>query len=584
MKVFDYRTIYSIELRAIYRVELRAFILISLLFVLFFNIQRANEREKWVKHSNEVLLHTARIQNMANETEESARNFSLTGNSRFIVQYKIAASRMMKEQYELKKLTLDNIYLKSPLDSLTMYLLKRLEFCRQLINAGQQKTSSPTAFKLEYSLNSVYVNPIATFIELIERNENKLMEIRKARSQKAVLIINGSFLAIIAFVIVVIVILMRKSKVELQERKQMVMTLFKNDERMKEVEKIASFGAWSINLENGEISSSDEMYRIWGYHPGEKRSTIDNYMAKVHPDDCAFVKRKMEKIPFQTGTDEYTFRLVDDDVVKYVRTGITVIRDDEGKLLSVAGYVQNITEKILAEIEREKIIGQVVQRNKTLEQFAHMVSHNLRAPVANIIGLGQVMQITDSDDQEAIIKHLLSSVNSFDHMLRDLNMLLQVRRQVNEPKENVVFSNVVMDVKHNLHSLLDSRIVEITTDFSEADQLFTVNSYLYNIFYNIILNSINYSEEDRTCLIKIKTQLASAHIMLTFEDNGKGIDLEKNGSLLFELYSHFDTNIKGKGMGLFLIKTQIELLGGTITVKSGLGLGSQFNVTLPVNG
>ena len=69
-------------------------------------------------------------------------------------------------------------------------------------------------------------------------------------------------------------------------------------------------------------------------------------------------------------------------------------------------------------------------------------------------------------------------------------------------------------------------------------------------------------------------------VELRFKDNGKGIDLEKNGSQLFGLYKRFDTSAEGKGMGLFMVKTQVEALGGIIKVNSKPGEGTEFIIQL----
>jgi signal transduction histidine kinase len=73
-------------------------------------------------------------------------------------------------------------------------------------------------------------------------------------------------------------------------------------------------------------------------------------------------------------------------------------------------------------------------------------------------------------------------------------------------------------------------------------------------------------------------------IELRFKDNGKGIDLDKHSSHLFGLYKRFDNTVEGKGNGLFMVKTQVEALGGTIRVKSKPGEGAEFIILLPVQG
>ena len=123
---------------------------------------------------------------------------------------------------------------------------------------------------------------------------------------------------------------------------------------------------------------------------------------------------------------------------------------------------------------------------------------------------------------------------------------------------------------------------QITYDFSAIDQLDTLKSYIYSIFQNLIVNSIKYSRLDTEPLISIKSEVSGKMITLSFRDNGKGIDLKKNGQALFGLYKRFDKTVEGKGMGLFMVKSQVESLSGTIKVKSEINKGSCFCIELPL--
>ncbi|MGZ4100022.1 MAG: sensor histidine kinase, partial [Bacteroidia bacterium] len=109
----------------------------------------------------------------------------------------------------------------------------------------------------------------------------------------------------------------------------------------------------------------------------------------------------------------------------------------------------------------------------------------------------------------------------------------------------------------------------------------SVKSYVHSIFYNLISNSIKYRKPDKALVITIKSEVNKERIMISFKDNGIGIDLIKHGDKIFGLYSRFHLNIEGKGMGLFMIKTEAESLGGNITVKSKPGEGAEFIVELP---
>ncbi|NCQ12114.1 MAG: hypothetical protein COW66_00630 [Flavobacteriaceae bacterium CG18_big_fil_WC_8_21_14_2_50_34_36] len=240
----------------------------------------------------------------------------------------------------------------------------------------------------------------------------------------------------------------------------------------------------------------------------------------------------------------------------------------------------NLTDRILAERERQKITDDLIHRNRDLEQFTYIVSHNLRAPVANIKGLSDILGDETLSIAEAgsVVKDLLSSVSKLDSVILDLNDILQLKIDVDRAKERVVFEELVKGVKESIHSLVVSEKVTIETRFDEVPEMFTLKSYLYSIFYNLISNSIKYKRSDAQLLIEIKSFRKKETIELVFKDNGKGIDLNKSRDQVFGLYKRFHRDIEGKGMGLFMVKTQVEALGGTISIESEVNKGTTFKI------
>jgi signal transduction histidine kinase len=109
--------------------------------------------------------------------------------------------------------------------------------------------------------------------------------------------------------------------------------------------------------------------------------------------------------------------------------------------------------------------------------------------------------------------------------------------------------------------------------------MLTLKSYMQSIFYNLISNSVKYRQPNLAPVIEIKSRKRQNKIELSFRDNCMGIDLTKNGDQVFGLYKRFHTNeIQGKGIGLFMVKTQVEAIGGTISVHSEVNKGTEFKI------
>jgi signal transduction histidine kinase len=123
--------------------------------------------------------------------------------------------------------------------------------------------------------------------------------------------------------------------------------------------------------------------------------------------------------------------------------------------------------------------------------------------------------------------------------------------------------------------------VRVDFNFDSAPWLHTNKSYLHSVFYNLIINSIKYRHPERQPAIVIRSEKVDNGVVLTFSDNGLGIDMERNGGAIFGLFKRFHNVSDGRGLGLFMVKSQVEALGGTITVTSTVNTGTTFRVFFP---
>jgi PAS domain S-box-containing protein len=264
---------------------------------------------------------------------------------------------------------------------------------------------------------------------------------------------------------------------------------------------------------------------------------------------------------------------------------INPVTGHDGQVHGVCLAISDITLRKKHEIEMEKMTADLIQRNKDLEQFTFVVSHNLRAPLTNIMGLSQLLM--DDHQTEAFkdryANQLLQSAQKMDVIIKDLNHILQIKKEVREVRQTVYFSELVQDIKQSIQLIIIQQDVAIVTDFAEVNELLTIKSYLYSIFYNLITNSIKYRQQGKQMLIAIKSKVIANKVELEITDNGLGIDLKRKGKEVFGLYKRFHYHVEGKGMGLFMVKTQVEALGGTIKIESEVNKGTTFTISFPLS-
>ncbi|MDP3928139.1 MAG: ATP-binding protein [Bacteroidota bacterium] len=266
---------------------------------------------------------------------------------------------------------------------------------------------------------------------------------------------------------------------------------------------------------------------------------------------------------------------------KWLSLKATKFYDTEDWVVMVVNDISSIK---LAAIEKERITRDLIQRNKNIEQFSYIVSHNLRAPLTNIIGCVELIKNDEINATELkkIIEGMASSANKLDDVIKDLNQILQVRNPLIEKREAVSFHQIVDEIKDTIQESIQQNKVSFTTDFNEVEELVSIKRYIYSIFYNLIYNSIKYQNPQVNPVIEIKSKRLDNGIKLTFKDNGSGIDLIKEHDKIFGLYKRFHLDIEGKGIGLFMVKNQVETIGGTIHIASEPNKGTEFTIELPV--
>lgn len=222
---------------------------------------------------------------------------------------------------------------------------------------------------------------------------------------------------------------------------------------------------------------------------------------------------------------------------------------------------------------------ELIQNNTQLEQFNYVIAHNIRGPVARLLGLFQLYETSSAEEQQLLWPKLIHSVHDIDTVIKDLNTTLRIKKNIDEVFETVDLHQLINRLFQTLQDEIEYEQAEISLNL-EVTHIQSVKAYIESILYNLLSNAIKYKDPRRPLKIHISTQSISNRTIIEVVDNGLGIDLEKYHDKLFGMYKRFHQHKEGKGLGLHLVKLQVESLGGHIAVESERDKGSTFKVYL----
>jgi signal transduction histidine kinase len=234
--------------------------------------------------------------------------------------------------------------------------------------------------------------------------------------------------------------------------------------------------------------------------------------------------------------------------------------------------------------ELQTVITELIRQNQNLEDFSYIVSHNIRAPIATMLGLLNIIErdeLKKSFNQELLGK-MDTTAQKLDTVIQDLVSILEIRKNIQPTYEWIDAAQLMTDIKIGLEQDIIQNEGKLIATVSLSESVYTIKNYLQNILLQLLSNAIRYQSPKRKLRIYLSIKSNEQDIQVQVNDNGLGLDLTKTEPYkIFGLYQRMHTHIEGKGFGLYLVKTQVEALQGTINVESKLDIGTTFTIVLP---
>ncbi len=247
------------------------------------------------------------------------------------------------------------------------------------------------------------------------------------------------------------------------------------------------------------------------------------------------------------------------------------------KLLNDELYRQN------AELEATKTT--LINKISQLEELSYMIAHNLRGPAGNIKMFSERLIMDDNDpaaEDEVFTKDeageiIFESSIKLSNSLETLMELAQIKLNNNIAYHECNFENFINDIINQLQGVIYEKHAQVLLQLNVATLPYP-KVYLESILYNLISNALKYSNPAVAPIINISTRSVEGKISLIVKDNGLGIDMDLHRDKVFKLNKVFHKGYDSKGVGLFLTKSQIESLGGSISLESKPMEGCEFTV------
>ncbi|MFD0766897.1 ATP-binding protein [Mucilaginibacter lutimaris] len=355
-----------------------------------------------------------------------------------------------------------------------------------------------------------------------------------------------------------------------------------DNQLIKENSKLIKMGRWDFDVTTNKITLSKEALEILDIATDINDVDIEQFISFFDLQSRQKLRTALETCIKSCRPFDLDFKLItagNNTIWSKIKAIATI--DHYGKCISIKGVIQDIDVSKKNEHQLKSSLTNVNAENKRLQNFAYIVSHNLRSYVGNLeIMVNLHEEAENIEDKTEIFGHIKTVSGTLSTMIQHLNEIVKIDKEKTSEKTLIEFDLLFKNIFNALQANVQHAGAIVKADFTKCRSVQYLPAYLESIFHNLLSNSLKYRHPDRNPVIKIESKIENGHVYLVFEDNGVGIDMEKYGDKIFGMYQTFHENEDAQGIGLYITRNQIEALGGSIRVESVLNSGTRFIIRL----
>ncbi|MFS4469469.1 PAS domain-containing protein [Maribacter sp. 2210JD10-5] len=338
------------------------------------------------------------------------------------------------------------------------------------------------------------------------------------------------------------------------------------------------FGLALINLNSGKILDINKSFlELTGFEKSHFKDK--SFKSFINPSIKKRSKQLLNELKKANGFGELEMPFAHKNKKRLILKFSGKLLEKENNQLNVLVTLEDITSLVQKEKSLKKVLGRSKEQNGELLNFAHMVSHNLKAHATNFsLLLNFLDKENGENERQKLMDMLFNASDNLTDTIKGLREVVAIKTNINEEKRLLSLNDTVFHVEQNLIGLLKQNNGRIINEIPDTVKVKALPAYLESILTNCLTNAIKYRKKDKDPIIILNIEETKDYTILNIEDNGLGINMEKFGDKLFGLYKTFHKNKDARGIGLYITKNQIEAMNGKISATSIVNQGTTFKI------